>query len=516
MLPAMYTNLQTLLRCSLGLAVLLGCEQFARGERSSLRPAAPRLNVQTNPIPRDGTVPASFAPIVKKVAPSVVTIYSTKTVRVDPRSNPLLSDPFFRRFFGGEEDDNGSSRGSGRRRQRQEQGLGSGVIISTDGYILSNNHVVEEADEVTVGLVEGGPRMTAKVVGTDPQTDISVLKVQGTNLPALTITDSSNLEVGDLVLALGNPFGVGQTVTMGIVSAVGRGGFGIVDYEDFIQTDASINPGNSGGPLVDAQGRLVGINTAILSGAGGNIGIGFSVPINMARGIMERIIESGRVVRGFLGVTIQPVTPELAKEFKLPTQSGALVGGVSPGSPAARAGIQAGDVVTEFNGRKVTDSRNLRLMVAQMAPDSKATVRLLRDGKERNMNITLGELPTEQLAASDNDMPRGGSSRRKTEGLAGIEVAELDSQFRQQFDIPPDVRGAVVMSVDTESQAYEAGLRPGAVILEINRQKVSTPREVTDAIRKAKGGRLLMRMWTPGGGRFIVIEPEKPRELEKE
>src|SRR5215208_3990902 len=284
----MHTILKTLLWCSLGLAVLP--DSFTGAAPAN----PPRLNVQTNPIPRDGTVPASFAPIVKRVAPSVVTIYSTKTVRVDPRSNPLLQDPFFRRFFGMEEDEDGAPR-SDRRRQRQEQGIGSGVIISTDGYILSNNHVVEEADEVTVGLVEGGPRMKAKVVGTDPQTDISVLKLQATNLSALTITDSSNLQVGDLVLAVGNPFGVGQTVTMGIVSAVGRGGFGIVDYEDFIQTDASINPGNSGGALVDVEGRLIGVNTAIISGTGGNMGIGFAVPANMARSVMDRIIKDGRV-----------------------------------------------------------------------------------------------------------------------------------------------------------------------------------------------------------------------------
>jgi serine protease Do len=505
----MHANLRALFWCSLGLTALT-CEHFAGAAPAK----PPRLNVQTNPIPRDGTVPASFAPIVKKVAPSVVTIYSTKTIRVDPRSNPLLQDPFFRRFFGIEEDEDGAPRSS-RRRQRQEQGIGSGVIISADGYILSNNHVVEEADEVTVGFVEGGPRMTAKVIGTDPQTDISVLKVPATNLSALTITDSSNLQVGDLVLAVGNPFGVGQTVTMGIVSAVGRGGFGIVDYEDFIQTDASINPGNSGGPLVDAQGRLVGINTAIVSGGGGNVGIGFSVPINMARGVMDRILESGRVVRGFLGVTIQPVTPELAKEFNLPAQTGALVGSVSRNSPADKAGIQAGDVITEFNGKKVTDNRNLRLMVAQSHPGTKATVKLLRDGKERSINLTLAELPTDQLAG-DSDRTRPGSSRQRAEGLAGIEVGELDARLRRQVDLPPDMRGAIVLSVDGESEAYEAGLRTGDVILEINRQKISGPREVAEAIRKAKGGRLLMRVWSRNGGRFIVIESEKQTEQDKE
>jgi serine protease Do len=497
--------------CGLGVSLALCCELLASATLATL----PRLNIQTNAVPRDGTVPASFAPVVTKVAPSVVTIYSKKTVRFDSRNNPLLNDPFFRRFFGMEEDEDGAPR-SGRGRPRQEQGMGSGVIVSADGYILSNNHVVEEADEVTVGLVEGGPRMTAKVVGTDPQTDISVLKVQGTNFPAATITDSANLQVGDLVLAVGNPFGVGQTVTMGIVSAVGRGGFGIVDYEDFIQTDASINPGNSGGPLVDAQGRLVGINTAIVSGGGGNVGIGFSVPINMARGVMERIIENGRVIRGFLGVRIQPVTPELAKEFDLPAQTGALVGDVTANSPAAKAGLHAGDVITQFNGKKVTDSRNLRLMVAQSPPGSKATLELLRDGKERTVNVTLGELPTEQLAG-DGERLRPGTGRAKTEGLAGIEVGELDARVRREMGIPSEVRGALVTGINPESQAYEAGLRPGDVLVEINRQKTSSPRDAMEAIRKAKGGRLLMRVWSRGGGgRFIVIEPEKRMEQGKE
>jgi len=283
-----------------------------------------------------------------------------------------------------------------------------------------------------------------------------------------------------------------------------------VDYEDFIQTDASINPGNSGGPLVDAQGRLIGINTAILSGAGGSIGIGFSVPINMARGVMERIIEHGKVVRGFLGVRIQPVTPELAKEFNLPTQIGALVGDVTPNSPAGRAGLMAGDVITDFNGRKVTDSRNLRLMVAQTAPNTKVSLKLLRDGKERTASATLGELPTEELAAAEpRQRPSAG---REMQGLGGIEVTDLDTRFRRQFDIPSDLRGAIITAVDPDSRAYDAGLRPGDVIVELNRQKVGGTRELTEGIRKAKGGRLLLRVWSQGGARFVVIEPEKTRE----
>ncbi len=465
-------------------------------------PAAAKLNIETNPPPRQGAFLSSFAPVVKKVASSVVTVYSTKQVRPELR-NPWLNDPFFRRFFGMDEDE--GENGAPRRRPRQEQGMGCGVIVSSDGYILSNNHVVEGADDVKVGFTEGGPKLNAKVVGTDPQTDISVLKIESPNLTPVTMTDSGNLQVGDLVLAVGNPFGVGQTVTMGIVSAVGRGGFGIVDYEDFIQTDASINPGNSGGALVDSQGRLVGINTAILSGAGGNIGIGFSVPINMARMVMDRIIKDGRVVRGFLGVTIQPITPELAAEFKLPDQTGALVGGVSNRSPADQAGIEAGDVVLEFDGRKVTDSRNLRLMVAQTPPGTKVALKVLRNGQSKTLTATLGELPTEQLAsAGERPRPEG----RAAEGLAGVAVADLDARSRRQFEIPPDVRGALVASVEQGSQAFEAGLRSGDVILEINRQKVTNARDILQLSRKAKGSRMLMRVWSRGGSRFLVMESE--------
>src|SRR2546425_736164 len=240
--------------------------------------------------------------------------------------SPLFDDPFFRQFFGPSGHENVP-------RERREQALGSGVIISEDGYILTNNHVVDGADEIKVVLADDKKEFDAKVIGTDPQTDIAVIKVEGKNLHAITITDSDKLEVGDVVLAIGNPFGVGQTVTAGIVSAKGRGGMGIVDYEDFIQTDASINPGNSGGALVDAEGRLIGINTAILSRSGGNQGIGFAVPINLARYVMERIVANGKVIRGYLGATIQPQTPDQAKDIKLPEKTGALVDVVTHGSP---------------------------------------------------------------------------------------------------------------------------------------------------------------------------------------
>jgi len=308
--------------------------------------AAPRINVDDRPLDREARG-ISFAPIVKKVAPSVVNIYSTKMVRVRPFMHPLFDDSFFRRFFGGDEESQPS-----RPQLRKAQGLGSGVIVSEDGYILTNNHVVEGADKVEVALAGGKKEYTAKVVGTDPQTDVAVLKVEATGLPAITLTDSDKLEVGDVVLAIGNPFGVGQAVTKGIVSGIGRGGFGVVDYEDFIQTDAAINPGNSGGALVDADGRLVGVNTFIMSRTGRSEGVGFAIPVNLARSVMDRLIKDGKIVRGYLGVGIQQVTPDLAKEFKLADESGALVGEVRSNTPAEDAGIKEGDVVIEFNARR--------------------------------------------------------------------------------------------------------------------------------------------------------------------
>src|SRR5215469_13384015 len=331
---------------------LLSCCLGAFGRNSTNPPA--KLNVDERTINRDVRAPISFAPVIKKVSPSVVNIYSTMTIHDRPSQNPFTSDPFLRRFF-----DFGPMQPQPR--DRKTQGLGSGVIVSPDGYILTANHVVEGADTVKVALSDGQREFEAKVVGTDPPTDVAVLRIDAKKpLPAISLADSDKLEVGDMVLAIGNPFAVGQTVTMGIVSAVQRGGFGISGYEDFIQTDAAINPGNSGGALVDAEGRLVGINTAIVSHSGGFQGVGLAIPVNMARFVMDRLIQFGKVTRGYLGIYIQPLTTELAKEFNLPGESGgALVGGVTPNSPAAKAGIDDGDVVVQYNGKKVTDSRNL-------------------------------------------------------------------------------------------------------------------------------------------------------------
>jgi serine protease Do len=438
----------------------------------------------------------SFAPVFKKVAPTVVTVNSTKTVR---DQSPLMRDPFFRRFFDfdGQEDD-----GSRRPRARQEESLGSGVIISPDGYILSNAHVVEGADEIRVVLSDRGEYI-AKVIGTDPPTDISVLKIPATNLPAITMTDSDKLNVGDLVLAVGNPFGVGQTVTMGIVSAVGRGGFGIVDYEDFIQTDASINPGNSGGALVDSAGRLVGVPTAILSRTGGNLGIGFAIPVNMARAVMDRVIQEGRVIRGYLGVYVQPLSPDLQKAFKLPDRTGALVGGVMPGSPAAQSGLQEGDVIIEMDGKKITEARQLRLLIAQTPPNQQVSFKVLRDGRERTLTAKLGELKPDQMAEA-GERPRQ-QGRNKSQTALGIEVDDVDARLRRQLELPADVRGAVIAGIDPESPAAAAELRVGEVIVEANRQRVRNAQDFVELARKA-GERLLLRVWSNGGSRYVVVE----------
>jgi len=461
--------------------------------------SSPKLNLQEKAVSPQVKAATSLSPIVKRVSPSVVNIYTTKKVKEMPRVMPFFDDPFFRQFFGDQWGGQGSVP-----QERQEQALGSGVIVSEDGYLLTNNHVVEGADEIKVALADEKTVLEAKVVGADPQTDIAVLKVDGKKLPAIAITDSDNVEVGDFVMAIGNPFGVGQTVTSGIVSGKGRGGMGIVDYEDFIQTDASINPGNSGGALVDAEGRLVGINTAILSRSGGNQGVGFAVPINLARYVMERLITDGKVSRGYLGLMIQPVTQALAKEFKLKDQAGALVGEVTPKSPAEEAGLKDGDVIVEFNGKKVSDSRHLRLMAAQTSPGTKVTVKAIREGKEQSFNVTLGELPVERIAKAG----RGGSGGQG-EALRGVDLADLDARVRRQFDIPSDLRGAVVVSADPDAPAAAAGLQPGDVIVEVNRRRVTNANDAFEASRQSKGHQVLLRVWREGSTRYAVIDTSK-------
>ena len=462
--------------------------------------AAPRLNLADGPVSREVKIKTSLAPVIKKLGPSVVNIYSTMLIR-ERRNRSFFEDPF--RLFGEDGDQN-------RPRVRRAQSLGSGVIVSSDGYILTANHVVEGADKVRVALASGGKEFDARIIGTDPPTDVAVLKVDAKGLPAVSIADSDSLEVGDLVLAIGNPFGVGQTVTMGIISAVGRGGLGINSYENFIQTDAAINPGNSGGALVDAEGRLVGINTAIFSESGGYQGVGFAVPSNMARYVMDKITREGRVIRGYLGLGLQPdMTQELQEQFKLPGQDGALVTLVEPTSPAGKAGFKEGDFLIEFNGHKVTDMRQLRLMIAETAPGTVASVKLIRDGKHTSLTATLAELPTDGIRRRG---PRPSGSQREStslDGLDGVEVQNLDRSMRMQLHLPGELRGAIVVALDQDSRAADSGLRQRDIIVEINRQLVRTAEEVVNVGRKATGKRILLRVWRPGEDSamlYIVVD----------
>src|SRR5436853_1008775 len=332
---------------------------------------------------RPGPAPASYYDAVQRATPSVVNIFTCKEVRA-PR-HPLLNDPMFRRVFGDQLPDEAQRAAS----------LGSGVIVSSSGYVLTNHHVVEAADEIEVALADG-KKLLAKVVGNDPETDLAVLRLDAQNLPAIGFGSSDALRVGDVVLAIGNPFGVGQTVTSGIVSALGRTGLGINTFENFIQTDAAINPGNSGGALVDAAGNLIGINTAIFSRSGGSMGIGFAIPVSTAKMVLEQIVRSGSVTRGWIGVEVQEVTPPVAESFKLDGTRGALIAGVLRGGPADKAGIKPGDVLLEVQGKPVADPAAMLNLVAALAPGSAATMKVKRQGQDMDASVTVGRRPKPQ------------------------------------------------------------------------------------------------------------------------
>ena len=434
-----------------------------------------------------------YSAVVKRVLPAVVNISSSKVVKQAALESPQGVDPFFRQFFG-----NDFNQRFNVPQERTEKALGSGVIVAPEGYILTNNHVVEGASEVTVTLHDKR-EFKARVVGTDPRTDVAVLKIEGSNFPTLTLADSSKVEIGDIVLAIGDPFGVGQTVTSGIVSATGRGGLGIEQVEDFIQTDAPINPGNSGGALVDDEGHLIGINTAILAGnSGGNQGIGFAVPINMARHDLNEILAHGKVEHGYLGILPQDVTPALAKAFNTTETNGALVGEITPNSPAARSGLKQGDMIVAVNGQSISDASQLRSRIGMMDPNTTVTLKVLRDGKTQDVAVTLGEFPTKEERASIQN--------EDSNSLQGVSVQNLTPDTAQQLNIPANTKGVVVNQVNPGSRAADAGLQPGDVIQQVNHHSVASVSEYNHAMGSAqKDQPVLLLVDRNGNSMFLAV-----------
>lgn len=432
----------------------------------------------------------AFSEIVRTVSPAVVNISTTKLVQKE--SGNIFEDPFLDFFSPFHE--------FGLPRKWKERSLGSGVIVSADGYIVTNNHVVEQADEIKVTLFD---RSTFKgnIVGADSKTDLAIIKIDAHDLQTLSWGDSEKLQVGEFVLAVGSPYGLSNTVTMGIISAVGRANVGIADYEDFIQTDAAINPGNSGGPLVNIHGDLIGINTAIFSRTGGYQGIGFAVPCNMVRLIMDQLIQKGKVIRGWIGVTIQELTPELSKRFGLRKTRGALVSDVTKNSPASRAGIRRGDIITKFNGKEVKDVSSLRNMVAQSKTGSQISLRVFRSGKEFPVKVIIVELPKEVAEVKTEYLP----SERNTEILTGLTVMDLTREIIRQLGFNKEEKGVVVVRVAPGSAADEAEIKKGDIIQEINKKEIRNLRDFNSVAAGIQDNESVLLFVNRGGNRFYVI-----------
>ena len=469
------------------------------GANSAAVPAAPVAVSAAAPAGADARVVGagldSYAAIVDKVAPAVVTVKSERRVRA-AQQFPFSQDPFFRRFF---DDPSQQPQQPQQPRERRQGGLGSGVIFTADGYVLTNHHVVDGAEEITVELTDGRS-FKGKVVGTDAPSDLAVLKVEGRNFPLLPLGDSDKVRVGDVVLAVGNPMGVGQTVTMGIISAKGRAtGLGDGSFEDFLQTDAPINTGNSGGALVNTRGELVGINSQILSPSGGNIGIGFAIPVNMAQYVSKALMTGGRVHRGMLGVTVQQVTPDLARSLRLATVGGALVSSVSPDGAAAEAGVRRGDVITAINGQRLADSNALRNHVAALGPNAKVNLTVMRDGRERTMTATLDELPSTMADAT----PSADGPDRSGVGLS---VQPLTPETARRYGVEAS-EGLLVTNVDPSGPAADAGIQRGDVIEEVDGKKVQSAAELRSELSRAGERPALMLVRRGDSSLYLTLTP---------
>ncbi len=484
---------------------------------------ASRTNAPVSVVARADTSPStqrasqlsnSFADIIEKASPAVVKISTTRVIKASEQqgNNPFATDPFFRQFFGGP--------GGGRQRDQRERGLGSGVIVSPSGYILTNNHVVDKATELKVALSDGRD-FTAKVIGTDPQTDVAVVKIDATSLPTLSFANSDTARVGDLCFAIGNPFGQDHTVTMGIVSAKGRNNLreNTVQLQDFIQTDASINPGNSGGALINAHGELIGMNTMILTGGGagfggeaGNVGIGFAVPSNMARQVLDQLVKNGKVSRGYMGVSLQAISPDLAPQFGLKNDHGAIVGDVTPGKPGDKAGLKSGDVIVKIDGEEVKDSNDLTMKVTSHAPGSTVALDVIRDGKPMKISVTLGQRPTgldwakSGQSNGDNNGADNDNGTADNSSARGINVENLTAEVAQQLGLSENIKGVVVTNVDADSSAADAGgIGRGTVIVAVNRHPVTNVGDFKRLMAQAQGKDVLLTTNNGGNTGFVVV-----------
>lgn len=465
--------------------------------RLSAASAAPAVTVAPAGVVPAGVAGASYAPVVERAMPAVVTIRVEKRASFVPTSQQIPEE--LRRFFG---EGGPQQMPRGQRMPRNvERGLGSGVIVTRDGYILTNNHVVEGSDKVRVELPDRRA-FTAKVVGTDPATDLAVVKIEAADLPALVIGDSDAVKIGDLVLAIGNPLGIGETVTSGIISAKGRqtptGGEG---YQDFLQTDAAINHGNSGGALVNAAGQLIGINSQILSVSDGNIGLGFAIPSNMAKHVMDQLVMNGTVRRAKLGVTVQRITADMASALGLASAQGALVSGVEEGSAAAGAGLKQGDVITQYNGKPVADNNQLRNAVAATTPGTTVPVQVLRNGRTETLQATVAELTA---AKSASGTPAGSPG----EGKYGMGIQPLTPDIAESAGVPSGTQGVIVTNVDPSGLAAESGLQEGDVIVKVDGKAVRTTADVKASLDRTDGKAALVLINRRGTALFLTLAPQ--------
>ena len=473
--------------------------------RESANAQAAAVQTVTTPITRSiAGGRDSYADVVKVVAPAVVTVHATGKARLSPTEFQMPDDDLFRRFFGDRFDRAPQQRRAPR--TFRQNALGSGVIVSADGDILTNNHVIDSADDIKVDLTDGRS-FGARLVGTDKASDLALLKVSATDLHALALGNSDAVQVGDVVLAVGNPLNLGQTVTMGIISAKGRStARGDGSYEDFLQTDAPINHGNSGGALVNTKGELVGINSQILSPSDGNIGIGFAIPANMARHVMDELRASGKVTRGQLGVTVQEVNADIAANLGLKQTGGAIVSSVSAGSAAEHAGIRQNDVIVSFNGQPVHDTNSLRNRVADAKPGSTATVVIVRDGSEKTVSVRLDEAKPARSARAGRDDDDGPAASSDKTAL-GVTVSPITPETARQLGVPSDAKGLVVEDVNPDGRAADAGIQPGDVIEQVNRQAVQSVEDLKGALKRSADRPTLLLINRQGSTAFVTVKP---------